>query len=270
MWSRSPPTPLFARFPSWTMNQPPVGTVGTIDPYLAACFAGVKPVLANVDENTIDPFDPAAAGGDAFDLGWLTPLSITRNGVVDRDAIRFVRLVDVIGDGSSTGAFGQPIYDPTGVGIGGADVDSVAVIHGGRRRRSSPATRSLNLPRRPRFWAWPPPPSCGVIEADHATWLKSLHAHRTARRHRDHRDPGGHPVPRRFAARRQAWSQRKSNLRQILIAANAYVQENHGHWPPGSNDITTKNLHRWHGTGEEDAAVRFRGLAAQVASARWR
>jgi hypothetical protein len=120
----------FARFPSWTMNQPPVGPFGTIDPYLAACFAGVKPVLANVDENAIDPFDPAAAGGDAFDLGWLTPLSITRSGVVDLDGIRFVRLVDVIGDGSSTGAFGQPIHDPTGAGIGGADVDSIAVIHG--------------------------------------------------------------------------------------------------------------------------------------------
>jgi len=59
-------------------------------------------------------------------------------------------------------------------------------------------------------------------------------------------------LPALAVARRQAWSaQCKSNLRQILIAANAYAQENHGHWPPASNDITTKNLHRWHGTREK-------------------
>lgn len=31
-------------------------------------FAGVTPVLLSVDTNPVDPFDPIAAGGDAFDL----------------------------------------------------------------------------------------------------------------------------------------------------------------------------------------------------------
>ena len=61
-------------------------------------------------------------------------------------------------------------------------------------------------------------------------------------------------LPALAAARKQAASaQCKSNLRQILIASIAYVQENRGHWPPAhtnytSPTATTMNLHRWHGT----------------------
>jgi prepilin-type N-terminal cleavage/methylation domain-containing protein len=56
-------------------------------------------------------------------------------------------------------------------------------------------------------------------------------------------------LPALTAARKQAASaQCKSNLRQILIASIAYVQENRGHWPPAHVDFQTKNKHRWHGT----------------------
>jgi hypothetical protein len=50
--------------------------------------------------------------------------------LVDLNRIRFVRLVDVIGDGTTMDGLGRPIYDPTGSGIGGADVDAIAVING--------------------------------------------------------------------------------------------------------------------------------------------
>jgi hypothetical protein len=53
-----------------------------------------------------------------------------QSGAVDLQHIRYLRLVDVIGDGSASDSFGRPIYDPTGFGIGGADVDAVAVING--------------------------------------------------------------------------------------------------------------------------------------------
>jgi hypothetical protein len=38
------------------------------DPALWVGFAGKTPVLLNADTNPVDPFDPVAAGGDAFDL----------------------------------------------------------------------------------------------------------------------------------------------------------------------------------------------------------
>lgn len=67
--------------------------------------AGVTPVLANSD-NGIDATDPAAAGGDAFDLA---DLGVER--------ARYVRIRDT----------GSNSYEGTS---GGFDLDAVAVVHG--------------------------------------------------------------------------------------------------------------------------------------------
>jgi hypothetical protein len=120
----------FARFPVYSANLSPVGPFGTIDSTKVINFAGVNPVLANADDNNIDPFDPVAAGGDAFNFCWLNNDPLVVSGVVDLNKIRYVRLVDVIGDGYQWDTVGRPIFDPTGNGIGGADVDSIAVING--------------------------------------------------------------------------------------------------------------------------------------------
>jgi hypothetical protein len=65
--------------------------------------AGWHPVYANPDENSIDPSDPAVAGGDAFDLAEL--------GV--RHA-RYVRITDRV--------------DLTGLN-GSFDLDAVSIVH---------------------------------------------------------------------------------------------------------------------------------------------
>ncbi len=57
------------------------------DAYPYEGCAGWHPVLANADENDIDPLDPGAAGGDAFDLADL-----------DLDWARYVRIEDLEGD----------------------------------------------------------------------------------------------------------------------------------------------------------------------------
>jgi hypothetical protein len=80
------------------------------DPEDAPTFpgcAGVQPVYANADTNSIDPTDPEVAGGDAFDLAAF--------GV---DRARFVRIRD--------GGW------PTGLGgdSEGFDLDAVAVVNG--------------------------------------------------------------------------------------------------------------------------------------------
>lgn len=65
--------------------------------------AGWNPVLANVDENELDPTDPQVAGGEAFDLA---DLGLTE--------ARFVRIVD----------------RPDTVGLAGSfDLDAVALVH---------------------------------------------------------------------------------------------------------------------------------------------
>jgi len=67
--------------------------------------AGVKPVLANVDTNTLPPNDPGRAGGDAFDLA---ALSMKR--------ARYLRIKD---SGLIT----------TGTPSRGFDLDAVVLVH---------------------------------------------------------------------------------------------------------------------------------------------
>ncbi|MEM4258604.1 MAG: triple tyrosine motif-containing protein [Candidatus Thermoplasmatota archaeon] len=119
----------FARFPGVSRTCQPVPPYMGILPENCTNFAGIRPVYANVDENTIDPFDPTSAGGDAFDLAVLRNHPLVQAGVVDLERICFIRLIDVHGDGTEYDTAGNPIYDPTGGGINGADIDAVAVIH---------------------------------------------------------------------------------------------------------------------------------------------
>jgi hypothetical protein len=72
----------------------------TADQYPYGSCAGWHPVLANVDDNDIDPFDPSVAGGDPFDLA---DLGLER--------ALYVRITDVPGD---DGVF---------------DLDAVAIVH---------------------------------------------------------------------------------------------------------------------------------------------
>ena len=124
----------FARFPVTSNTAAPVLPLGTINATKVSGFAGVHAVWANVTDpgNNISPFDPTAAGGDAFDLSALANHPLVVSGKVNLNAIRQVRLVDVVGDGRDLDnqTPPHPIYDPTGDGNNGADVDSVAAING--------------------------------------------------------------------------------------------------------------------------------------------
>jgi hypothetical protein len=89
--------------------------------------------------STVDPTSLAGLGGKyragfavPFDLDWLRHQPLVTSGVVDLGAIRFVRVVDIVGDGSTLDSFGHPIYDPTPTtGTGGFDLDAVAVLRSG-------------------------------------------------------------------------------------------------------------------------------------------
>jgi hypothetical protein len=118
----------FARFPS-NYGLPP----GDLPPFGGAPIgayrglAGGTPVFANVDTNTIDPFNPVESGGEAFDLADLAGDPAVLSGAVDLHAIHFVRLHDVV-SGVSDDSDGDKIYD-NGGSTGNADIDAVAVIN---------------------------------------------------------------------------------------------------------------------------------------------
>jgi hypothetical protein len=100
----------FARFPATSQVTEPTGAFGLIDPALVSGFAGVNPF-------------------DVFDLSDLLGLPAVTSGAVDLGAIRFVRIVDVVGDGGTPDSLGNPIYDPyPSQGNAGVDLDAIAAV----------------------------------------------------------------------------------------------------------------------------------------------
>lgn len=68
--------------------------------------------------------------GTPFDLAVFVNRSQVRSGLVDLSKIRYVRIVDIVGDGSSLDSFGRPIFDPyPTVGSAGFDLDGIAVLN---------------------------------------------------------------------------------------------------------------------------------------------
>jgi hypothetical protein len=119
----------FARFPSTSITENPIPAFGGFLPGNVTNLAGVNPVYANIDENDIDPFNPDESGGDSFDLSELSDDPMVVSGFVDLNNINYVKIIDIIGDGSSLDSLGNPIFDPTGAGNNGADIDSIAIIN---------------------------------------------------------------------------------------------------------------------------------------------
>jgi hypothetical protein len=68
--------------------------------------------------------------GTPFDLAALRNSPLVRDGTVDLTAIKYVRIVDVIGDGTTPDSFGRGIIDPLSSGpTAGFDLDGVAVLN---------------------------------------------------------------------------------------------------------------------------------------------
>ena len=124
----------FARMPS-RYN----GATGPFPPLLYGTFSGLAggiPVLANVDTNAIDPFDPVVSGGEAFDLADLRDHALVTSGALDLSEIHFVRLVDMVA-GTDLDSEGTVVWD-----AGAADFDAISVIHHtGNQSASGPRVR---------------------------------------------------------------------------------------------------------------------------------
>jgi hypothetical protein len=105
----------FARFPSACLRATPVAGGGVIDPSDYHNLAGKHPL----------------GSGTGFDLADLAGHALVAGGQLDLDRVAYVRLVDVIGNGSTLDGSGAPVYDPypTPFASGGHDADAVGVLH---------------------------------------------------------------------------------------------------------------------------------------------
>lgn len=82
--------------------------------------------------NSIDPTNLSGLAGKHRG-GYGTPFDLAALGAVpglDTRNVRFVRLIDILGDGSSKDSGNRPIYDPyPTTGSPGFDLDAIGVIH---------------------------------------------------------------------------------------------------------------------------------------------
>ncbi len=103
----------FARFPATSLRATPVAGGGVIDPTDYHNLAGKHPIDR----------------GTGFDLAELAQHPLIGEGKLDLTRVAWVRLVDVIGNGSTSDAAGRPVYDPypTAYASGGFDANAVGV-----------------------------------------------------------------------------------------------------------------------------------------------
>lgn len=111
----------FTRFPSVNLIPPDqaAGGFGVIDPTYVFNVAGKHPNGNGEDQGT------------PFDLSDLLDAPGVVSDAVDLTNIRYVRLIDVVGDGSTYDSLGNPMWDPypTPFGTGGADADAVGILN---------------------------------------------------------------------------------------------------------------------------------------------
>ena len=100
----------FFRFLNDSLTDSPVGGFGTIDPTNIGGFGGKY----------------RQGYGTPFDLALL----FDPCGVVDTDNVKWVRIVDIVGDGSYLDTSGDVIYDPyPTTGSAGFDLDAIGVLN---------------------------------------------------------------------------------------------------------------------------------------------
>jgi hypothetical protein len=104
----------FARFDTAYLGETPVDAFGTHDTTLMGGLAGKY----------------HQGYGGPFDLNTLANKPEVLDGRVDLLDIRYIKIVDIPGDGSVLDSFAHPIFDPYPcVQSAGFDLDAVGVMH---------------------------------------------------------------------------------------------------------------------------------------------
>lgn len=122
----------FVRFPNYSLTPDPVGAFGDVLPEFVDGLAGKYRAgfgtpfdLATLGE----AYAAALLGKGGFSEEFRTRL-IENFPYLDPAHIRYVRIIDIVGDGSAMDSEGFPIYDPYPTIItAGFDLDAVAVLN---------------------------------------------------------------------------------------------------------------------------------------------
>jgi hypothetical protein len=105
----------FVRFDNISLTPGPVSSFGAVEAGLIDGLAGKY----------------RQGFGVPFNLSDLSQRPEVLDGLVDLQAIEYVRIVDIIGDGSCRDSEGNPIYDPYPTkGAAGFDLDAIGVSNG--------------------------------------------------------------------------------------------------------------------------------------------
>lgn len=120
----------FARFPATSLNiEPDANTPDPNHDQLHAPFGRDFAGINTTNVNNLAGIHPTNVG-TPFDLSDLAGHPLVTLGTVDLSQIRYVRFVDVPGEGSFTDSPGNPILDAWhSVESGGFDLDAVGAIH---------------------------------------------------------------------------------------------------------------------------------------------
>jgi hypothetical protein len=122
----------FVRFPAYSLTAAPVPAFGEVFPTFVHGLAGKYRTGYGTpfDLDTLrQAYAAAKAGEGGFSEAYREHLLRHFSGL-DLSAIRYVRLVDIVGDGSDFDCEGFPIYDPYPTVItAGFDLDAVGVIN---------------------------------------------------------------------------------------------------------------------------------------------
>jgi len=129
----------FYRFPNYSYTSSKVGAFGATDPTNISGLAG------KYRQGYGTPFDLSELAGIAG---------------LDLNNIGYVRIKDILGNGTDRDSLGNPIYDPyKTTGSAGFDLDAIGVIHQASRTQGSVAeTSALNCGAATpsRAYLWPP------------------------------------------------------------------------------------------------------------------
>lgn len=122
----------FVRFPNFSYTLKPVGAFGSVDPTDVHGLAGKYRQGYGTPfdlEQLQRAYDAAITETDNFDSSYKAALEANFPHL-DLSEINYVRLVDIVGDGSAFDCEGVVIYDPfPTVGSAGFDLDAVAVLN---------------------------------------------------------------------------------------------------------------------------------------------
>lgn len=119
----------FVRFPNFSYTESATGAINAtfVHGYASKYRKGYGTPL-DLDQLQL-AYDAAVSGTDTFEAAYKQHL-IDNFPEVDLDDIRYVRIVDIVGDGSEIDAEGYAIYDPyPTTGSAGLDLDAIGVLN---------------------------------------------------------------------------------------------------------------------------------------------